>query len=68
MPLNYQRIKSRASYSERRGATPHRSAQHIDLVSLIYIQACGGLRPGEPPGVSHCTEFAPNLHRMTSGF
>jgi hypothetical protein len=63
-----QRIKSRASCSVRRGGALRHSAQHIDLVSLIYIQACGGLRAGEPPGVSHCTEFAPNDQRILMCF
>ncbi len=52
----HHRIKSRASCSVRRGGALRHSAQHVGLVSLIYIQACGGPRDGEPPGVSHCTE------------
>jgi hypothetical protein len=63
-----QRIKSRASCSVRRGGALRHSAQHSDLVSLIYIQACGGLRAGERPGVSHCTEFAPNDQRISAFF
>ena len=63
-----QRIKSPASCSVRRGGALRYSAQHSDLVSLIYIQACGGLRAGEPPGVSHCTEFAPNDQRILMCF
>ena len=40
----------------------------LNLVSLLYIQACDGLRAGEPPGVSHCTEFAPNDQRISALF
>src|ERR1700686_4033662 len=40
----------------------------LNLVSLLYIQACDGLRAGEPPGVSHCTEFAPNDQRISAFF
>jgi hypothetical protein len=52
----------------RRGGALRHSAQHNDLVSLIYIQACGGRRAGEPPGVSRCTEFAPNDQRIFAFF
>jgi hypothetical protein len=66
--LHHHRIKSPASCSVRRGGALRHSAQHINLVSLIYIQACGGLRGGEPPGVSHCTESAPNDQRILMCF
>jgi hypothetical protein len=62
------RIKSRASCSVRRGGALRHSGQRTDLSSLNCIEPCAGLRAGEPPGVSHCTEIAPNDQRISAFF